>query len=72
MNKELFDKLKLSQAANSLRMEHQIARYFHDRNWPAQLGVYYKYPEMGKEREIDVLCRQLLNRPRRHRGTGGR
>jgi hypothetical protein len=67
MNKELLDKLKSSQAAESLRMEHQISRYFHDRNWPAQIGVYYKDPETGKEREIDVLCRHVLDRPKRHK-----
>jgi hypothetical protein len=70
MNNDLHNTLLSSKAADSLRMELQIAKYFQNRNWRAQLGVYYPDPDTKKDREIDVFCRHLLDRPRRHKGTG--
>jgi len=64
-------KLASSEAAESLRMEYFVASCFHKHKWPAQQGVYYKDPETGKEREIDVLSHHALLRPQRYRGTGG-
>jgi hypothetical protein len=52
-------------------MEYFVANCFREHRWPAQQGVYYTDPETGKEREIDVLSRHVLERPRRHRGVGG-
>jgi hypothetical protein len=51
-------------------MEYFVAKCFQERNWPAQQGVYYKDPETGKEREIDVISHHVLERPRRYRGVG--
>ena len=51
-------------------MESLVANCFLERNWPAQQGVYYTDLETGKEREIDVISRPVLQRPRRYRGTG--
>jgi hypothetical protein len=52
-------------------MECSVANSLRERNWPAEQGVYFKDLETEKEREIDVISRHLLDRPRRRRGTGG-
>jgi hypothetical protein len=70
VNEDIRTKLGSSEAAESLRMEYFVARCFQKRKWPAQQGVYYNDPETGKEREIDVISRHVLQRPKRYRGTG--
>lgn len=70
MNEDIRTKLAASEAAESLRMEYFVTNCFLERKWPAQQGVYYTDLETGKEREIDVISRHLLERPKRYRGTG--
>ena len=70
VSEDIRTKLASSEAAESLRMERFVANCFVERKWPAQQGVYYTDPETGKEREIDVISRHLLERPERHTGTG--
>jgi hypothetical protein len=52
-------------------MEQAVVSSLRKRNWPAEQAVYFKDPETAKEREIDVLSRHVLDRPRRHQGAGG-
>lgn len=70
MTGDIKSKLASSEAAESLNMEHLVATCFHARKWPAEQGVYYADPETGKDREIDVISRHHLERPRRYRGSG--
>lgn len=70
MTGDIKSKLASSEAAESLEMEQFVANCFRARSWPAQQGVYYSDLETRKEREIDVISRHILNRPRRHRGSG--
>jgi hypothetical protein len=51
-------------------MEDFVASCFRSRNWPAEQSVYFTDPETEKTREIDVMSRHLLTRPRRHEGLG--
>jgi hypothetical protein len=62
--------LDASDATESLRMEGLITGYFRSLKWPAEQGVYYSDPDTGKAREIDVICRHMLNRPKRHDVNG--
>lgn len=70
MNEEFRAKLASSEAADSLRMESFVAECFHKRKWPAEQGVYYTDIETGKDREIDVLSRHVLQLPKRGQHTG--
>jgi hypothetical protein len=70
MTGDIRSQLAASDAAESLRMESFISGCFQRCGWPADRGVYYNDPETGKPREIDVVSRQILERPRRRRGVG--
>jgi hypothetical protein len=71
MTGDIRAQLASSEAAESLRMEAFIAGCFRQRQWPAERGVYYNDPETGKAREIDVISRNVLERPRRQRNVVG-
>lgn len=70
MTGDIQTKLVSSEAAELLRMEKFIADCFRSHGWPAEQGVYFTDPESRKVREVDVLSRQVLDRPRRHTGVG--
>lgn len=70
MSDDIRVKLASSEATDSLRMESSVASSFIKRNWPADQGVYYTDTETGKDREIDVLSRHVLQHPKRGRKTG--
>lgn len=70
MTGDIRAKLASSEAAESLRMESLIASCFRSLKWPAEQGVYYSDPETGKDREIDVISRHILERPRRQKNVG--
>jgi len=70
MSGDIQAKLASSEAADSLRMESFVATCFRSRKWPAEQGVYFTDGETGKAREIDVICRHVLERPARHKGIG--
>lgn len=63
-------KLASSEAADSLRMESFVASCFSKRKWPAEQGVYYTDTDTGKDREIDVLSRHVLQLPKQRGSTG--
>src|SRR5690348_9955909 len=51
-------------------MEHLVANCFLERKWPVEQGVYYTDQETGKDREIDVISRHVLERPKPYRSIG--
>jgi hypothetical protein len=70
MTGEIRTKLASSDAVASLKMEAFIANCFRARRWPAEQSVYFNDLETGKPREIDVISRQVLQRPQRAKGIG--
>ncbi|MDR3506500.1 MAG: hypothetical protein P4L64_01250 [Caulobacteraceae bacterium] len=70
MTGDIRDILAKSDAARSLRLEKRVAESFRTNHWPASRGVYYQDAETGKQREIDVYSRHLLDSPRKYEGIG--
>jgi len=56
---ELIKKIEASQSFKSFIRERDVSKLFHEHGWKAQHGAYYQDIKERKDREIDVIARQI-------------